>query len=62
VAPVPWRARVAERALRGGPATTDAFLAAADAELGAAEPLRDNGFKVPLVRNLMAATLTGLLR
>ncbi len=30
--------------------TGDAFARAADAELAAAEPLRDNGYKVPLAR------------
>jgi xanthine dehydrogenase YagS FAD-binding subunit len=60
VAHKPWRARAAEEALRGRPATRESFLAAADAELAAAVPLRDNGFKVPLIRNLVAATLTRL--
>jgi xanthine dehydrogenase YagS FAD-binding subunit len=60
VAPKPWRAYAAEEALRGRPATRESFLAAADAELAAAEPLRDNAFKVPLIRNLVAAVLTGL--
>ena len=36
VAPRPWRARVAEDALRGRPATEDEFRRAADAELAAA--------------------------
>ncbi|GAA0915314.1 hypothetical protein GCM10009557_88230 [Virgisporangium ochraceum] len=49
-----------EEVLRGRPATRESFLAAADAELAAAVPLRDNGFKVPLIRNLVAATLTRL--
>jgi xanthine dehydrogenase YagS FAD-binding subunit len=57
VAHKPWRAYEAERALRGGPATEAAFRAAADAELAAARPLRDNAFKVPLLRNLTAAVL-----
>ena len=35
----------------------DAFRAAADAELAAAEPLRDNAFKVPLARNVLVSTL-----
>jgi xanthine dehydrogenase YagS FAD-binding subunit len=56
----PWRAYRAEAALRGGPASRDAFRAAADAELAAATPLRDNAFKVPLVRNLTAAVLAEL--
>ena len=34
--------------------------AAADAELAQAEPLRDNGFKVPLARNLIVSTLADL--
>jgi xanthine dehydrogenase YagS FAD-binding subunit len=61
VAHKPWRAFTAEETLRGRPAVRESFLAAADAELAAAEPLRDNGFKVPLLRNLVAATLTGLV-
>jgi xanthine dehydrogenase YagS FAD-binding subunit len=60
VAHKPWRAHTAERALRGAPATREAFLAAVDAELAAARPLRENGFKIPLVRNLVAATLADL--
>ncbi len=58
LAHVPWRATRAEAALRGAPAGEAAFRAAADAELEAAEPLRDNAFKVPLARNLLVATLT----
>jgi xanthine dehydrogenase YagS FAD-binding subunit len=60
LAPKPWRAYEAERALRGGPATEAAFRSAADVELAAARPLRDNAFKVPLVRNLTAAVLGDL--
>jgi len=60
VAHRPWRASVAEEALRGGPPTEEAFAAAADAELAAATPLRDNGFKVPLARNLVVRTLLDL--
>ncbi len=60
VAPRPWRARVAEDALRGRPATEEEFRRAADAELAAARPLRDNGFKVPLVRNVVVRTLADL--
>ncbi|MEU0038228.1 xanthine dehydrogenase family protein subunit M [Streptomyces sp. NPDC006333] len=60
VASRPWRAREAERALLGGPADAEAFAAAADAELAQAEPLPHNGYKVPLTRNLVVATLTEL--
>jgi xanthine dehydrogenase YagS FAD-binding subunit len=60
VASRPWRARTAEALLRDGPATMDRFLAAADAELSAAEPLPGNGYKVTLARNLIVAVLTEL--
>ncbi|MDP9841585.1 FAD binding domain-containing protein [Streptosporangium lutulentum] len=60
VASRPWRAREAERALTGGPATAEAFAAAADAELAAARPLTHNGYKVPLIRNLVVTMLTEL--
>ncbi|MFC5745183.1 FAD binding domain-containing protein [Actinomadura rugatobispora] len=60
VAHKPWRAWRAEERLRGGPATEERFLRAAEAELEAAEPLRDNGYKVLLARNLIARTLAEL--
>jgi xanthine dehydrogenase YagS FAD-binding subunit len=60
VAHRPWRATTAEDLLRGRPATEQSFRAAATAELEEAEPLRDNAFKVPLVRNTITATLRGL--
>jgi xanthine dehydrogenase YagS FAD-binding subunit len=49
VAHRPWRARAAEEALRGQPANRESFARAADIELAAAQPLPDNGFKVPLL-------------
>ncbi|QES09851.1 xanthine dehydrogenase family protein subunit M [Streptomyces venezuelae] len=60
VAHAPWRARAAEEVLSGAPATEDTFGRAADAELAAAEPLRDNAFKVPLARGLAVRVLTDL--
>ncbi|MFD4137693.1 FAD binding domain-containing protein [Streptomyces sp. NPDC058572] len=56
----PWRAAEAEAALAGAPATRESFVRAADTALDGALPLRDNGFKVPLARNLAVAVLTGL--
>ncbi|MEV0488812.1 FAD binding domain-containing protein [Streptomyces atratus] len=56
----PWRAHLAESALRDAPATADRFGVAADAELSAARPLRDNAYKVTLARNLIKAVLTEL--
>jgi xanthine dehydrogenase YagS FAD-binding subunit len=56
----PWRANAAEESLRGARADEAAFRAAADAELGQAEPLRDNAFKIPLAANALVRTLTEL--
>jgi xanthine dehydrogenase YagS FAD-binding subunit len=58
VAPCPWRASLAEEALVGGPAGLESFMRAADAELARARPLRDNGFKVDLLRRVLVRTLT----
>ena len=60
VASRPWRAHKAEGALLGASATAEAFAAAADAELAGAEPLAHNGYKVPLIRNLVVSMLTEL--
>jgi xanthine dehydrogenase YagS FAD-binding subunit len=60
VASRPWRAREAERMLTGAPADAETFAAAADAELAAAEPLPQNGYKVTLIHNLVVAVLTEL--
>ena len=58
VAHKPWRAWKAEDALRGRPATTDEFRAAAEVELAGAAPLRDNGFKVELAKRAIVAVLS----
>ena len=56
----PHRARTAEAVLLGGPATPAAFLAAAGAELAPAKPGIHNAFKVPMLRNTIAAVLGDL--
>ncbi|WP_319461855.1 xanthine dehydrogenase family protein subunit M [Micromonospora sp. RTP1Z1] len=60
VAHRPWRAYRAEELLRGRPFTAELAARAADAELAVARPLRHNGFKVPLIRNLTVRALTEL--
>jgi xanthine dehydrogenase YagS FAD-binding subunit len=60
VAHRPWRAHKAEDALRGRPATEESFRGAAQAELAAAVPLRENAYKVPLAANVMTRTLLDL--
>jgi xanthine dehydrogenase YagS FAD-binding subunit len=60
VAHKPWRCSAAEALLRGGSATTEAFERAAEAELEAARPLRDNAYKLPIARNVMRTVLLEL--
>ena len=60
VAHAPWRATRAEEALRGGPITEERLVRAAQAELEQAQPLRENGYKVELARNLIVSTLLEL--
>ncbi|MBD5634711.1 MAG: xanthine dehydrogenase family protein subunit M, partial [Candidatus Eremiobacteraeota bacterium] len=61
VAHKPWRATLAEAALRGKPATEASFRAAAEAELGAARPLAQNAFKVKLASNMLVRSLLDLV-
>jgi xanthine dehydrogenase YagS FAD-binding subunit len=56
----PWRAAIAEDALRGEVAGPAAFASAADAELAAARPLRDNAYKIGLARAALVQTLVEL--
>jgi len=60
VAHKPWRCRAAEAVLEGAPATAQTFARAADAELAAARPLRDNAHKVPIARNTICTLLAEL--
>jgi xanthine dehydrogenase YagS FAD-binding subunit len=60
VAHKPWRAHAAEAVLRGARADEAALRAAAEAELAAARPLRDNGFKVELAKRTIVAVLSQL--
>lgn len=57
VAHKPWRARTAEVALRGQPATPQSYLEAIRAELAVAQPTKQNAFKVELVERLVVGTL-----
>jgi xanthine dehydrogenase YagS FAD-binding subunit len=60
VAHKPWRALEAEKLLRGQPPSMENFRTAADAELAAAKPLRDNAFKIELARRTISAVLDAL--
>lgn len=60
----PWRATVAEQALRSGPVSIEAFRSAVDQELAAATPQPGldggNAFKIPLLSRTAVATLRDL--
>lgn len=57
VAPKPWRALDVEAALRGQPATEQAFRDAAPLAVRDARPQRDNAFKVELARRAVVRAL-----
>jgi xanthine dehydrogenase YagS FAD-binding subunit len=57
VAHKPWRAERVEAMLKGRPASEAVFRQAAEAELAAAQPLRDNAFKIELATRVIADTL-----
>ena len=60
VAPIPWRAKEAEEVLRGQKISEALTSQAAEAAVSGARPLRDNGYKVQLVRALVGEALTKL--
>jgi xanthine dehydrogenase YagS FAD-binding subunit len=61
VAPCPWRVPAAEKLLEGTTLDDNSCLAAADVLLKDATPLRDNGYKVTLARELVRRALRSLV-
>lgn len=61
VAPVPWRATGVEAAITGKTLDAATVAAAAEAAVAGAEPLSENGYKVPLVKGLVAEQLEAIL-
>jgi xanthine dehydrogenase YagS FAD-binding subunit len=61
VAPSPWLVPAANRQLEGSALDDNSCLAAADAILSGAQPLRDNGYKVTLARELIRRALRSLI-
>ena len=61
IAPIPWRVPAAEKVLDGTSLDDNACLAAADIVLKDATPLRDNGYKVTLARELVRRALRSLM-
>jgi len=60
VAPIPWRSEPAEAALAGRELDADAAADAGRAATEGAEPLEQNGYKVPLVRGTVESSLLAL--
>jgi xanthine dehydrogenase YagS FAD-binding subunit len=54
----PWRARDAERALIGHPASAASFRAAAEVAMKGAIPHKENAFKIELAKRTMVRALT----
>ncbi len=61
IAPVPWRVVAAEKQLEGTSLDDNACFAAADTLLREATPLRENGYKVTLARELVRRALRSLV-
>jgi len=62
VAPVPWRSKPVEAALTGRRLDPATISGAAAAAVVGAEPLGDNGYKVPLLSGLVQERLESLAR
>jgi xanthine dehydrogenase YagS FAD-binding subunit len=62
VAPVPWRAKAVEAALAGHRLNAATIGHAAAAAVKGAEPLAQNGYKVPLLRGLVEERLEAIAR
>ena len=60
VAPVPWRSAAAEEALAGHPLTPEVVERAAAAAVEGASPMRDNAYKVELLRGVLEQSLSAL--
>ncbi len=60
VAPVPWRSTGVEAAVTGKALDAATITAAAEAAVAGAEPLSENGYKVPLVQGLVAEQLEAI--
>ena len=56
-APIPWRSTAVERAVTGKALDATTIEAAANACVEGAEPLSENGYKVPLFKGLMTDEL-----
>ena len=61
-APVPWRSREAEKVLTGRRLDNETAAQAAEAAVKNAEPLEQNGYKVPLFRGVIEEELIAIAK
>jgi xanthine dehydrogenase YagS FAD-binding subunit len=61
VAPVPWRSEAVEAAIVGQELSAGIVRAAAEAAVDGAEPLEQNGYKVPLLKAAVEESLAGVV-
>ena len=61
VAPIPWRLPVVEKLLTGQRVTPQLAATAGEAAVSGARPMAKNGYKVPMVRAMVARTVAGLV-
>jgi xanthine dehydrogenase YagS FAD-binding subunit len=57
VAPIPWRAKEAEKVLEGKRPSAELFAEAAEAAISPKKTMSENAYKVPLARGLLRQTL-----
>jgi xanthine dehydrogenase YagS FAD-binding subunit len=60
VAPIPWRVPAAERLLIGQRVTPELAAQVAETALAGANPLRNNGYKVPLTKTIVRRSVLEL--
>jgi len=60
VAPIPWRVRSAEAALKGKRLDAESAASAAEAALAGADPLANNAYKVPLTKAMVRRAVMAL--
>jgi xanthine dehydrogenase YagS FAD-binding subunit len=61
-APIPWRSKEVEEAITGKQLDAETVSRAAEAAVKNAEPLDQNGYKVPLFRGVLEEELTAIAR
>jgi xanthine dehydrogenase YagS FAD-binding subunit len=61
-APIPWRSKDVEQAIVGRKLDSDALRKAAEAVVRNAQPMEQNGYKIPLFRAAMEEELTAFVR